>query len=94
MSPQKGNIQERGAIPSERRLADVVQLGSAVRRRSGRPYPTKTTMTPVGGYLWRKARGLLTLGDLAGIYRAQRFLRPGYVIPLPEDRVPAWRLVP
>lgn len=44
-----------------------------------------------GGYAWRRARGLETLGDLARRYRAVRFLRPGALVPLPEDLLPRWR---
>jgi len=40
----------------------------------------------VGGYPWRRERGLETLGD-----RALRFLRPGCLVPLPEDLLPRRR---
>ena len=46
---------------------------------------------PAGAYPWRKSQSPLTLHDLARIYRAMRFLRPGALVPLPEDLLPQYR---
>lgn len=45
----------------------------------------------IGGRTWRRRHGLQTLGDLVLDYRARRFLRPGALVPIPEDRLPGFR---
>jgi hypothetical protein len=41
-----------------------------------------------GGLYWRRARGLLSLRDLADRYRETHYLRePGLLAPLPTDRL-------
>lgn len=47
---------------------------------------------PIGGFAWRRARGLLTIEDQARLYRARRFVRhPLQLAPLPEDLLPRYR---
>jgi hypothetical protein len=63
------------------------------------PAPTLARVIPlaharrVGGPSWRRQHGLLTWRDMALEYSARRFIRPGALMPLPEDLLPAWREV-
>lgn len=41
----------------------------------------------LGGYAWRRDRGLLTIGDRMRRYRFTRWPRGAYRAPLPEDRI-------
>jgi len=46
---------------------------------------------PVGGYAWRRARGLETWRDLARRWRVLRYTPPGCLCPLPESLIEALR---
>lgn len=46
---------------------------------------------PVGGYRWRKARGLETWRDHARRWRALRYTPPGTLCPTPDSLLPCWR---
>lgn len=46
-----------------------------------------STPPPIGGYAWRKARGLLVLSDYVRRYRAIRVPRGPYPVPLPGDLI-------
>ncbi|MBK1723381.1 hypothetical protein [Thiocystis violacea] len=46
-----------------------------------------STNGPRTGYAWRKARGLLTIGDHTRRYQATRHPRGPYRCPMPEDRI-------
>jgi hypothetical protein len=48
----------------------------------------------VGGPWWRRQHGLLTWRELAREYAERRFIRPGALVPLPEDLIPGWRRTP
>jgi hypothetical protein len=53
-----------------------------------RPQSTATAgRVPIGSYAWRRARGLETWRDLSRRWRAVRFVRPGAMVPLPEDLI-------
>lgn len=48
----------------------------------------------LGGPAWRRQHGLLTWRELAREYAERRFIRPGALVPLPEDLIPGWRRTP
>jgi hypothetical protein len=54
---------------------------------STRPPPPR----PIGGYRWRRARGLATVSDHVRLYRARRWPRGDYGVPMPEDLLRAAR---
>lgn len=45
----------------------------------------------VGGYAWRKAKGLLTIGDKVRRYQAISYPRGPYLAPLPGDLIECGR---
>ncbi|MEA3273907.1 MAG: hypothetical protein U9Q81_01110 [Pseudomonadota bacterium] len=47
--------------------------------------------TTVGGYVWRREHGLLTIGDQVRLYQARRHPRGNYLTPLPEDLIDGGR---
>jgi hypothetical protein len=64
------------------------------------PAPTLARVIPityarrVGGPAWRRRHKLMNWRDLARDYAERRFVRPGALVPLPEDLIPGWRRTP
>lgn len=83
---------EKEAALIERRPFDLGkppphdQRGDMKRSKS-----TPENPSPPSGYHWRKAHGLLTIGDYMRRYRAARHPRGDYLIPMRDDLLPCWQ---
>ena len=65
---------------------DSAALGEQIKSATNR-LGNSITSPPISGYRWRKARGLLTIGDHVRLYRAVRYPRGSYRVPLPGDLI-------
>jgi len=51
---------------------------------------SKDNTCRLGGYRWRRSRGLHVVSDYVRIYRARREPRGPYGTPMPADLLPGW----
>jgi len=80
--PNTGSARSETDDQTHRRIASVPLTSKVVSLVQDRQ-----RLDEAQALAWRRARGLLTLRDLADEYRRQHWCRPGLLAALPTDRL-------